>query len=412
MRNRHRRVAFAAVGTALAAAMLAIVLAVRIPPQPTAMATANEAAGLVSFQFVTPQTGFVHLKTNGDLIAKTTDGGHTWHEVLSVSGLTQTPLMQWTGAAYGFLVGQTKSSVMVWRTSDGGADWSRVPIVQPLPEWSSLETASFLDRNDGLVLIRYQPPCGGCGIVAERTIYRTSDGGAHWVKGARAVFGGQVWQSTMLSRSHVVLSSFGVLDPFQVSQDGGLTWQTPHVPFDWPACPIELLDCDLGFRTVHAFTSPTQGLLVISTCRHVVQMQRNSGCLTLPFPATSRDLYASTDSGVTWTKVRALPAGTGTVVIIDEKHALEVGADGLSSTHDGGVTWSSLGRTPVPVGWFVGAAQFTDTAHGFLVVTPSAEADGFFFQWYRSGPDPSARFSLLTTSDGGATWRNAVLPAA
>ena len=66
----------------------------------------------------------------------------------------------------------------------------------------------------------------------------------------------------------------------------------------------------------------------------------------------------------------------------------------LYKTTDAGATWSLLYTNPDPKGFF-DAIQFWDATHGILIGDP---VDGFF--------------TIMTTSDGGATWQRQKTPPA
>jgi photosystem II stability/assembly factor-like uncharacterized protein len=148
--------------------------------------TSADIGGLVSYQFISPQVGWVHLETGTDVIAKTLDGGRTWHPQLSVSDLAPAPTMQWINGQIGVLIGQSASSAVIWRTNDGGTTWhsnrlSVSPSGQP-GHWVVL-TGYFLDAQDGWLLFgRDYGGCGGCFGPWEGALYGSTDGGNHWNK--------------------------------------------------------------------------------------------------------------------------------------------------------------------------------------------------------------------------------------
>ena len=106
--------------------------------------------------------------------------------------------------------------------------------------------------------------------------------------------------------------------------------------------------------------------------------------------------------------MRQLPLTGGVIFFVNQRHALDIGPEVLNLTDDGGATWSPAPRGPLSAGWAAASVVFTDQTHGFLLAADSPDAD--YFMAYGRSDNHSAHFRLLTTSDGGFTWHQVVLP--
>ena len=219
----------------------------------------------------------------------------------------------------------------VYRTTDAGHTWSRMGTVP------SCEALAFIDATHGW--------CADIGAAAGSEsiwLYRTTDGGATW---------------PLVSRTN------GLSNP-----------SAPDTPDNLPFA------CD---KTV-AFTSPTIGWA-------------SSHCA-----ASARSyLYATTDGGVSWhSRTVALPSSAsscgaelGTPVAVGQAAALgvwmecEATGTSISTSADGGMTWSTKPVTGPPKRWVV---DLIDPSHWRL-------SDGAV---------------LMSTDDAGASWQNTPLSVA
>lgn len=393
----------------LAVALIATLIAIRVnstsssgPQLPTALAIDN----LVDSQFVSPQIGFVELRSAGYVIATTSDEGRTWHQVLQLRGLAAAPVMQWLDARTGIVAGQRGHPVVVWLTTDGGVHWEShaVPVPQDVyVQDATFETAYFLNARQGWVVYFWQANCGGCGFSAERFVFETNDGGVRWTERGASGLRAAPRQLTFFTSSWGVLSS-----PFQeldVTHDSGRTWHESELPEFTRQCQVT---CEIaGGRQALAFFPGDQGLMAVSWCVGEAGLVTETACYkTSPFKPTQAHLYRTDDGGLTWTYLRELPLSTGSIQFIDQQRAVDVGPDGVSWSLDAGATWSAPKSGAVPSGWYLVRSRFTDSEHGWLELTSSLWGTST-----QSG-DAAYLYQLRATTDGGRTWHQVPLPTA
>jgi len=106
-------------------------------------------------------------------------------------------------------------------------------------------------------------------------------------------------------------------------------------------------------------------------------------------------VLATSDGGRTWTTQYAGPAGLYQVDFIDAAHGWAVGASGLLRTANGGATWTALAEACASIR----SVHFVTPSLGYAVAGGS--------QVWISGGVPAAAGGgeLLTTTDGGRTWK-------
>lgn len=133
--------------------MLLAAFIIACGPAGAGMPAASEISGMVTYQFLSPAAGYVHMEAGADIIAGTTDGGRTWHQVLRVSGLAPAPTMQCIDAQHGYLFGQSGDpSAVMWQTSDRGAYWRS----RPVPAGWNVSSLQFIDFDHGFVELSHQ----------------------------------------------------------------------------------------------------------------------------------------------------------------------------------------------------------------------------------------------------------------
>jgi len=165
--------------------------------------------GLVAGFFLGPNRAWAidqhqHADGQGETttVFGTSDGGRTWRQSRPLPGdlssccTILTDQVYFADAAHGWLLregpgtapsGPTKLLVMLWRTFDGGRDWTRVPSPAlplqnlPLPGLMSPCGAAapprivFANAQTGWITN------GACGTgVARPRVWRTTDGGSRW----------------------------------------------------------------------------------------------------------------------------------------------------------------------------------------------------------------------------------------
>lgn len=271
-------------------------------------------------------------------------------------------------------------SLLVYRTSDGGASWQSTAI--PGNFFEAILSLTFVDAYHGILLAF---PSGGSGGV----VYRTSDGGATWQAGPKHNLDWtiSVSDATTLWTSWPGPSAmcYGCGRPLlQVSRDAGVTWSDVALPGYADARTSDLL----GAAAPPTFLSPRVGYFAV-----------NSAAGTDPTRDGTSKIYGTRDGGKTWALVATAPHWLDSLVAVDASHWFAV-AGGVSdmpateiATDDGGVTWHEV-RASFP-SFTSATCWFTDPEHGAAILAPGLYG---YPEWV-----------LYVTADGGRNWGPAPL---
>jgi photosystem II stability/assembly factor-like uncharacterized protein len=141
-------------------------------------------------------------KENGGLFTEdslkiTDDGGRTWRDedIPHVDGI-RLGQVQFVDEEHGWIIGTgeeplipdsndtgsgTIHSIMIfWSTTDGGRTWSRMDVPTQIADNESEGDCcfSFISVKKGFLLMGTQPGTG----IQGKSLYRTLDGGRHWME--------------------------------------------------------------------------------------------------------------------------------------------------------------------------------------------------------------------------------------
>jgi photosystem II stability/assembly factor-like uncharacterized protein len=271
----------------------------------------------------------------------------------------------------------------LWRTTDGGADWTDVTPPSAALRTSPVEAHYFLDETHAWIAASH-----GSTNSAEHyiTTFRTTDGGKTWQEGAPV--DGPSTTSDLFPKLFFIDQNHGWLllaaqssapkastSSLYSTDDAGLHWNfTSSVPwaFQEISGPLPLI----------VFSSLTTGWIL----------------------ATGSSLLVTHDGGAAW-HVQPLPvttsAGSSLRVpqFFDPQHGLTLSWSSptaravLLATSDGGSTWV-VRSLP---GEVLFAAEFADANHGWAIGVLAADFD-------RMPPVPAIPLPLYKTDDGGVTW--------
>ncbi len=334
------------------------------PFQPNPGATGFQATPLALFAF-----GSLDLR-------RSTDGGSTW--ALSTSGLRVATVRsleldrQVPQTIYAVEV-QAQHAEGLWRSTDRGAAWRRVPVQTSAGR--SFLTDLAVDPNDSRHLLATSAIWRSSSLNG---VLSSADGGASWtyrelpgrcLMGAEIAFDplrpGRVWLSAGLPAPLC-----GVACPNGISDDAGESWRC----FDLS---------DPEDRSRHLVPSPFVAGLVLAV--------------------GANGLYRSTNSGGDWTLVAAPPAFTpddSELVWASSDTAYATSADyeapensGLFVSHDAGATWQRALPFPDDVPerpWLTG-----------LAVDPFRP--GTVYALSKESSDAYPR-EVVRSTDGGLTW--------
>lgn len=115
------------------------------------------------------------------------------------------------------------------------------------------------------------------------------------------------------------------------------------------------------------------------------------GAVTMAAPPSPPAIYQTHNGGRTWSKH---PSGAVTMTFLDRDHAVALGPGQLETTADSGQTWRS--------------SQVPFSLHSFILLIGAGVTGGPTFLdpanawWLDAGPGPP---SLWRSIDGGGTWR-------
>jgi photosystem II stability/assembly factor-like uncharacterized protein len=262
----------------------------------------------------------------------------------------------------------------VWKTADGGQQWKCVSDSVRLTSVAAVVVAS--SRPNTVY-------AGATGAAAG--LYRSADAGDHWDLVAAQ---GHGVSSIVIDPHNADVAMAAADNGIFRSSDGGKTWQSvltdPNIGAVWL-----VLDPD-DAHNVYAGTRPAGG------GRGGAGGGAGRGAQPVNTPATSSQVYRSTDAGLTWTKTApdGLPGGNfGTIslAVAPGTKGLRVYdyiAQGVYRSDDGGAHWRRATDDPR----LLGGGQFHD-----ILVDPR-------------NPDIlyATQTSLYRSDDAGKTWRSYV----
>jgi photosystem II stability/assembly factor-like uncharacterized protein len=292
----------------------------------------------------------------------TNDGGATWR--VPAGELSRSVRkVQFIDDQHGWI-----AAGWLLRTSDGGVSWQRVEGPCFGDNDGAKGSFSFVTPDVGWLQCASVPGAGWQG----KNLYRTVDGGIQWTPmGKENGFSpGYVQDLVFRDEVHGVLSlNRGIT---RVTDDGGLTWRSAHLPI-----------AAEGFSATAGFSTPMDGYALSTIGWRLV--------------------LTTSDGGANWKQVfpPLAPGGTSAMWLRDGASLIgEGGITGprLLESTDGGRSWHHMQSNvsewrgqPKPGIYAIGRFSFSDPNHGWAVGTVN-EGSG----------DMGA---VLTTDDGGHHWR-------
>ena len=348
---------------------------------------ASKPLTITQISMINAENGWAigHQKGSGDRILYTQDGGYSWEgrtpPILRSSDQNAGLFQAWgyfqdRETAWVIYLPQDQpppiQAPVTWRTSDGGQTWE---ISEQLPisgaeSYFIPEEFSFIDKNQGWLLVHIDAGMGH----DYSNLFATSDGGITWQRLIDPYGEGlQSLHNTGLAFADpefgwVTKDNLAVMPGAFIEQtrDGGHSWEDIFLPapeeLDWSneisqcatSDPI-FIEADEGIILVncHTFEDKTFTYTFLSS-------DKGQSWRSAPIPTTvqslffinsqigwafGRDLYQSTDGGLSWVKIKTVN-WDGQFSFVDEKSGWAVATAGealaLVFTHDGGKTWELI----------------------------------------------------------------------
>lgn len=400
---RARR-AFALMGVAAVALVVAAGVYLRSTARPPAQAPVTTVSSL---DWLSPRVGWVVVVDGQQRSAlyHTEDGGRRWTRQFATvnSGLS----VRFLDATQGLMMEPTPfpgANPTLLRTADGGDHWTPIPLAPGIDSNPTL--AYFLDLLHGWVMLR----TGRSDTTEDAQVFRTDDGGLDWTLAAGV--DPIAWTSHGLQEQGLkrwlwfrTLSDgmMGTIEPdgsagVYVTRDGGLDWRL--VPLSPPAGGWKPGD-------TLALLPPTisangDGAMIVVDTERLSGRARVGRAVNLGLSAVF--VYHTRDGGDTWDAPAPAPIDVN-VNFADP--AFLNGASFVNGTDGwlmaGASTWvtSDSGRT-----WSRGGQLPAGRAFAELAPVDESVAVGEA----RAGAAPQAPWSLFLTEDGGRTWREMPAP--
>jgi photosystem II stability/assembly factor-like uncharacterized protein len=345
-------------------------------PKPPAATSHIPATTFYVIQMFNSKAGWA-LTDQG--LFRTSDDWMHWTKAgpagVALGGRDTTDFLSDTTAWVATIEANNPHVVTVLRTTDAGLTWQQSSIIDP--NSAGPAQLDFIDALHGWLLVGYGAAASNEGVG----LYRTSDGGQHWLRIEQTLglghdapgslpFGcGKAGLSFVSLTTGWVSGSCEAGGAFlAITHDGGLTWQSQVLP------GTEGVLYQTPSTTVPIFFSARAGYLVFfqgSTGRSV--------------------LYTTTDGGQSWAP-HSLPQPPGgltpTVYFQSLDNGWIISQDGslVYQTTDRGLHWTTYRSTPALKE--VGSVDFIDSQRGFAEAISS-----------------NSQSVLLQTTDGGRTWQ-------
>ncbi len=220
--------------------------------------------------------------SNAVAVYQTTDGGGSWDQTytndpndanatdsLPLSGIKSdlVPLDMKTAWVSGVIY--APGDVYLFRTDDGGHNWTRVSLTLPSGAQNSeisidRDQMKLVSTNDGFIALRM------AGDSTQTTVYLTNDAGKTWIPTSLSLNGAGA--SVFLSPQEIVLYDG---EQFHITRDAARTWVTvsPDIAFGETFASMDFVNLLSGWVIT---TDPTMN---------------------------HRSLYRTTDGGAIWSPV-------------------------------------------------------------------------------------------------------------
>lgn len=320
------------------------------------------------------QSLYPSAMVNGHVFVRNTQGA--WSDVTPKASISSKDLVAavfitdkigWVTVGHRFE--RRNDTLEAYRTTDGGANWSKVALDQFNSFQLSALQMTFVSAQDGWALASLSE------ITNDRpgVLYRTTDGGANWTR-IQAPIGGAI-QFANATTGWIIGGRVNyVRNLLYLTQDGGLTWTEQQIDLPSDAATANIM---IG---APVFFSARSGAIAVNL-------------------ETRVQIYRTEDGGLTWTGVYSFPLQSTDQMALpilaahDANGLLAIGAE-VYATTDSGATWKQLAAN-TNLGSALALALNTKS-DGWAVI-----AKGWCPAQFTSRCNNT---QLLTTKDGGLTW--------
>jgi hypothetical protein len=352
-------------------------------PQPTA-ASHFQPGDPVQLDSIAMKSQSEGWGLSGPYVLTTADGGQTWREVTPPESLPADAKTQAYGAFLdarsAWIVFAKDSHIApeasIWRTADGGHTWTpSPPLLHQVIGDSVWAEFAVLNAQNVWALVR--GVYVGAGTHHSHELFRSADGGLTWTSLDGQIsddYTGMAFADTSFGlRTLQTTGAYAAGPPaYDVTTDGGLTWQGRQLPppSDAP-----------GLFTQYPYCETYQPVLLSARAIRMLV-----GCFDYGDPPKqfTSYFYFSQDGGAAWQTVhlpdKVQAARAQLFYYHGSNNALLLGRDIYLSTSDG-QTWTFV-KTVTWDGQF----SFSDMLNGWAI----ARSDG--------------QAALVQTTDGAATW--------
>jgi photosystem II stability/assembly factor-like uncharacterized protein len=276
--------------------------------------------------FLSPERGWVVIPgadfTTGTLLY-TVDGGLTWTSLAVPFGGGQ---MDFINTSTGFILvgrgaGAGSSAVDVYSTSDGGASWEPVFVMQPGGA-DNVNTLPFSGQKSGFAFLDGSHGWVGGSIPMEGYVYLYSsqDGGHVWVKQELSLPAGFDTAMTEVMSPRFFSATDGILPvrllaqnlayDFYVTHDGGATWASTSPVnsngqiaitsltdlFVWDGGPVLQVSRDGGQN----WTPLATNVNVVDILSTIQFVDTQTGWMLTGDAVNHHTLYKTVDGGANW----------------------------------------------------------------------------------------------------------------
>jgi len=262
----------------------------------------------------------------------------------------------------------------VLRTTDGGKTWKATAIGSPNGQPVITSSIDFINPDDGWLMAGH----GGAAGSEAVDVYRTTDGGATWSRVSGASFTSNAPAGSLPvggDKNGIVFADArtgwvtgdapanGVADVYRTT-DGGLTWHHQTLPS--PAGE-DLSKAELGVSLPQFFTS-RDGVMIVNASQTIIYSTSDGGASWHPavvvrhrslanvqfvspnvawaFDPNMRVWVRTLDGGTTWGDVALPPAAAGGELDLVNPKVVFVwqggGGGAFWRTTDGGHSWSRI----------------------------------------------------------------------